>query len=328
LADFYPGSVRASVSSHFLNSRFCFASYGYDHIGQLLTVAGKEAGGTPSRLQEQLGYGYDAAHNLNWRTNNALVQSFSVNSLNELASVARTGTLTVAGTTTIPAASVTVNSLPASHYADATFALGGFTPANGNNTYTAIGTDGAGNSATNTLTVNLPLTNSYSYDGNGNMISDGQHGYDYDDENELIRVTATNAWKSEFTYDGEFRRRVRKDFAWLSRAWTETNEVRYVYDGMTVLQERNSSNQPLVTYTRGVDLSGTSQAAGGIGGLLARTDANGSALYHADGNGNITALVNTSGTFRQLIHRCLPDDFGVCGKMRTKRFQWSPCSFK
>jgi hypothetical protein len=55
------------------------------------------------------GYGYDAAWNLNYRTNNALVQTFNVNSLNKLTTVARTRTLTVAGTTTSPATNVTVN---------------------------------------------------------------------------------------------------------------------------------------------------------------------------------------------------------------------------
>ena len=55
------------------------------------------------------------------------------------------------------------------------------------------------------------------------------------------------------------------------------------------------------------DLSGTSQGAGGIGGLLARTDANGSAFYHADGNGNITALVNGSGA---VVAKYLYDNFG------------------
>lgn len=51
----------------------------------------------------------------------------------------------------------------------------------------------------------------------------------------------------------------------------------------------------MVTYTRGNDLSGTMQGAGGIGGLLARTDGSGSYYYHADGNGNITAMVDTNG---------------------------------
>ncbi|MBE0542458.1 MAG: hypothetical protein IH623_13945 [Verrucomicrobia bacterium] len=58
------------------------------------TAKGKESGGT-ARLQEQFGYGYDAAWNLDRRTNNALVQTFGVNNLNELTSVSREGTLTV-----------------------------------------------------------------------------------------------------------------------------------------------------------------------------------------------------------------------------------------
>jgi len=51
-----------------------------------------------------------------------------------------------------------------------------------------------------------------------------------------------------------------------------------------------------VSYTRGSDLSGSFQGAGGIGGLLARTDHSTinptHAFYHADGNGNIAAMVN------------------------------------
>jgi len=74
-----------------------------------------------------------------------------------------------------------------------------------------------------------------------------------------------------------------------------------------VIQERNANNVPLVTYTRGLDLSGTASGAGGIGGLLARTDANGNSYYHTDGNGNVTALVNGSGT---VVARYLYDSFG------------------
>ena len=56
-----------------------------------------------------------------------------------------------------------------------------------------------------------------------------------------------------------------------------------------------------------MDLSGTRQGAGGIGGLLARTDGNRSTFYHTDGNGNVTALVNSSGT---LAAKYLYDSFG------------------
>jgi YD repeat-containing protein len=138
------------------------------------------------------------------------------------------------------------------------------------------------------------LPTSYIYDLNGNLTSDGTRGFDYDDENQLIRVTVTNSWKSEFTYDGKFRRRIRKEYAWQNSAWAQTAEVRYIYDGMLVIQDRDGNNLPTVMYTRGRDLSGSLQDAGGIGGLLARTEAaNGqSAWYHADGNGNVTAMIN------------------------------------
>jgi RHS repeat-associated protein len=58
----------------------------------------------------------------------------------------------------------------------------------------------------------------------------------------------------------------------------------------------------MVSYTRGTDLSGSLEGAGGIGGLLARSHGYSGGnwsthnFYHADGNGNITYLVNSSQT--------------------------------
>ena len=69
---------------------------------------------------------------------------------------------------------------------------------------------------------------------------------------------------------------------------------------MRVIQERDASNNPTVSYTRGNDLSGSLEGAGGIGGLLARSSGysggawTSHACYHADGNGNITCLINTN----------------------------------
>ena len=84
--------------------------------------------------------------------------------------------------------------------------------------------------------------------------------------------------------------------------WVAASERWYVYDGMVVVQERDKNNVPKVSYTRGLDLSGSRQGAGGIGGLLARSEHGTSAsyaisrtdCYHADGNGNITALHSTN----------------------------------
>jgi hypothetical protein len=71
---------------------------------------------------------------------------------------------------------------------------------------------------------------------------------------------------------------------------------------MRVVQERNASNVPTVAYTRGLDLSGSLEGAGGIGGLLARSHGYSGGtwsthnFYHADGGGNITMLINSAQT--------------------------------
>jgi RHS repeat-associated protein len=291
-----------------------FRTYSYDLIGQLRTAVGEEASGT-RRLNEQLGYAYDAAGNLNWRTNNALVEAFSVNNLNELTTESNTGTLTVEGTTTSTATNVAVNGLTANRYGDSTFALGGFVLANGNNSFTAVARDTLGRVDTNAITVYLPTNVAFAYDLNGNLLNDGTRYFAYDDENQLISVWVSNAWRSDFVYDGKMRRRIRREYAWSSSAWLQTNEVRYIYDANLVIQEREANNLPAVSYTRGPDLSGTLQGAGGIAGLLARTDhallttgdPGAHAYYHADGNGNITALINSS---QLIVARYLYDPFG------------------
>jgi RHS repeat-associated protein len=273
-----------------------YLSYGYDSIGQLKTALGKESGGS-TRLHEILGYNYDPAGNVKHRTNNALIQTFTVNNRNQLTAGSRSGSLSVAGTTTSTATNVTVNTSNATLYADNTFASTNHALVDGTNAFTAIGLDSYGRADTNTISTYLPASPSFSYDSNGNLVYDGQRAFGYDDENRLASVTRTNHWKSEFTYDGLSRRRVRKEYFWQNSAWVLSNEVRYVYDGARIIQERNSWNLPQLAYTRGSDLSGTLEDAGGIGGLLAISQltfiAPQHAYYHADGNGNVTMLINT-----------------------------------
>jgi RHS repeat-associated protein len=117
-------------------------------------------------------------------------------------------------------------------------------------------------------------------------------------------------------YDGKMRRRIVRDYSWNTGTsdWQETNEVHFIYDGNVVVEERNANNVPLVSYTRGPDLSGTLEGAGGIGGILARTTygqellgAPTTAFYHVDGNGNVTALMYPN---QQLAAKYLYDPFG------------------
>jgi hypothetical protein len=72
----------------------------------------------------------------------------------------------------------------------------------------------------------------------------------------------------EFTYDGQGRLRVKKDYTWSAGNWALAAETRYLYDGLLLVQERNGANTPTVTYTRGRDLSGTLAGGGGANSHL------------------------------------------------------------
>ena len=281
-------------------------SISYDPIGEVTSWLGKEANGT-SRQNEELSYGYDAANNLQLRTNNALVQTFTVDSLNQLSNVTRTGTLTVSGALPAPPTNVTINGKIAQTNGDFTFAGTNNTLSNGTNTFTIIAQNVYGSNVTNTLSLNLPTPVNFNHDSNGNLTNDGTRSFYFDSENQLTNVMVAGQYQTVFVYDGLGRRRISTNYSWQSGTWVPTNVTRYIYDGSLVIQERDTNNNVLVTYTRGLDLSGRLRSAGGIGGLLARTDTNATTYYHSDGSGNITALIDGS---QNIVARYEYDAYG------------------
>jgi hypothetical protein len=172
---------------------------------------GKEGDESTLRSHEQFGYKYDAAGNLDSRTNNALIQGFSVNALNQLTNVSRATTnQTVAGFVTTNA-SVTVNGSGATVYSDLTFARAGVGLVNGTNTFTALASDSAGRSDSDSVSVNLPSSVNLLYDRNGNLTNDGLRSFQYDADDQLTLVQGSN-WRSEFVYDALRRRRITREY--------------------------------------------------------------------------------------------------------------------
>ena len=165
------------------------------------------------------------------------------------------------------------------------------------------------NAATTTYPVNAlnQVTgglSTFSYDRKGNRTSSSNYEtFVYDDENQLIQYRyepPAPGLKTDFVYDAKLRLRIRREYTGTPGSWTLQSETRYLYDEMRVILERSVTDVPQVTYTRGLDLSGSWEKAGGIGGLLARTAQTGvngvtyaHAFYHADRGGNITFLLNT-----------------------------------
>jgi RHS repeat-associated protein len=168
------------------------------------------------------------------------------------------------------------------------------------------------NSSSGTYLVNNlnELTNqvggySLTYDANGNRTDfGGYYNYAYDDENRLTQMSddVYHSFRTQFVYDGLGRLRQRLEYTWTGTQWSVNATVSYLYDGWRVIQERDGNNVPTVSYTRGNDLSGSLEGAGGIGGLLARSSGYSSGnwstnnVYQADGNGNITFMLNSSQT--------------------------------
>ena len=275
--------------------------YDYDPIGQLIKATAYDTNGIGMpRLNEEFTYGYDKAANLSARTNGVLWQWFSTDKLDQLTNVTRGTSMTVAGTLTLAPQtnSVTVNGVYGQVYSDLTFATAvGVALSDGNNTLTTRLQNSSGQALTKTNTQNLPVSVNFQYDYDGNMTSDGLHTFEYDDADRLTGVTLPNAWKVTYGYDGLWRRRTAYQYGWNGSGWSLTNPVAYVYDRMLPIQERSGlNNNVIASYTRGLDLSGSSQGAGGIRGLLARTDASSvPAFYFGDAGGNITTLINSSG---------------------------------
>lgn len=85
---------------------------------------------------------------------------------------------------------------------------------------------------------------------------------------------------------------------WNGTAYANPVSTRFVYDGWNLLAELDADNGNAVkcSYMWGLDLSGSLQGAGGVGGLL--TVSPGGTTTHFvsyDGNGNVAALTDSTG---------------------------------
>src|SRR5207237_1426115 len=132
------------------------------------------------------------------------------------------------------------------------------------------------------------------FDTNGNLVigHDLNWLYSYDAENRLVQQTRPGGAEglgalTVFSYDGLGRLRIRQEYhqhcdpnindesaaqfiepdtgggGGQNCYWILDSETRYIYDGWRVIQERDGSNNPQVSYTRGSDLSGSMEGAGG-----------------------------------------------------------------
>ena len=142
---------------------------------------------------------------------------------------------------------------------------------------------------------------SLTYDPAGNLLTNGSMSYSWDNENRLTRMVSTNLTKTlSFTYDYQGRRIEKKVWNNTTGTGTPATYLKYIYDGWNLIAELNgnSSNAKVRTYTWGLDISGSTTEAGGVGGLLFIDDnTNGVHFVSYDLNGNVMGLIKaTNGT--------------------------------
>jgi RHS repeat-associated protein len=154
---------------------------------------------------------------------------------------------------------------------------------------------------------------SFQYDSDGNLTQDGRFDYTWNGENRLIKAetrddipAAVPRVTVEYAYDHQGR-----------MAWKQisTNAVivstrTLLWDGYNIIQARTHSQTHTLTnsFLWGLDLSGTLQGAGGVGGLLAEVQ-DGEPYFAAfDANGNVTEYLTADGTLA--AHR----EYSPCGE--------------
>lgn len=159
----------------------------------------------------------------------------------------------------------------------------------------------AGGTPTTGKLVTPPAAQSFVHDLDGNLTDDGVWTYTWDAENRLAGMQHKTTLadpaarrKLAFEYDARGRRIRKQVFPWGSTDYsaTATSDQRYVYDGWNLLAIFDPQFSILQSFVWGLDLSGTAQGAGGVGGLLAAITGTTAQFAAYDGNGNVRALAD------------------------------------
>jgi len=304
--------VRAKLADH--------SAWNYQYDDRNQVVSGKRVWwDTTPVAGQQFEYAYDQIGNrtatkVGGDTNgmNLRLANYTNNMLDQITGRAVPGYADVIGAATATATNVSVNGQPVDcrrvEYYWKQLAV-----SNG----TGPRWQGVTNSATlsnQTATVSgdllvPPAGQTFAYDADGNLTNDTVWAYSWHGENRLksMEVLASAAASGvprvrlEFGYDWQGRRVSKAVLTnWNGSIYQTTNLTRFLYDGWRPVAELAGDNALVRSYAWGLDLSGTIEDAGGIGGLVEILDYStwppGRHFTVFDGNGNIVALVQSDGT--------------------------------
>ncbi len=288
--------------------------YAYDSMGQL-TSSRLVADGDAPVAGYQFGFEYDDIGNRLNSTENSASTNYQVDLLNQLSTREAPGVAFIRGEAA-QEAEVAVNDQAAQRDGRAFFAQVPVDNTEGPRLFevSVLGIlEGGGESGSDAISeqsgaVFVPAAGvSYSYDSDGNLLSDDRWTYTWNGENRLVAMESSEAsilsgapvLRLEFAYDYLGRRVAKNVFEWndVVSGFSLQSRFLFLYDGWNLIAEfeeepLNSAITLQSSYVWGLDLGGTAQGAGGVGGLLA-VESDGLSLTPCyDGNGNIVSYVD------------------------------------
>jgi len=300
----YTGSAFSSLSGS-------IDHYGYNDRSEVVsayrTLNGEEIRGF------SFGYAYDPIGNrtssIEWDENGvARTSHYTVNELNEYEVRTVPRHVSVIGEA-LTNATVTVNGNPT--WRKGAYFAGGYDFDNSSNSVfeeltmvAVLSTNTTDEEEITTGRKFLAQTpETFTYDADGNMTSDGRFAYSWDAENRLTFVTEKPHQGQENGlyfisnfYDYKSRRVgkvVLSDNSLCKSSW-------FVYDDLNMIVEKQQSLDTEIcrSYVWGADLSQTLKNGGGVGGLLLTVNEDGSAFPFFDANGNLVSCISDSGSLK------------------------------
>jgi RHS repeat-associated protein len=252
-------------------------------------------------------YAWDNIGNRSTATHNSQLTTYTSTLLNTYSQRTVPGIFDVAGAAG-PGTTVTVNSSSTGVTRHGEYFFKGQSLSNNPNAVFSTLAVSDGTTTANITAFLAGTPEPFTYDDDGNLLSDGRWDYTYDAENRLVSITtrsalfpspipAADARRLEFKND-YLGRRVQKTV--LKRnpgntAWVTDTDEKFVYDGWNAIARLNASSLSLIaSHYWGLDWSGTLKGAGGVGGLALTVEGGNIYLPMFDGNGNVMGMVKAS----------------------------------
>jgi len=269
--------------------------YTYDSLGQVAS-ANKSWDDQTAVDGASFGYTYDDIGNRKTSTRSGNQQTYTPNLLNQYDAMTASGIVDIMGEASEDA-TVTVN--------------GAATSRKGRYYHAQVEADNSVQAVYEDITVTGEKTSypsesstgkqffaktpvSFTYDDDGNTLSDGRWQYTWNAENRLVAMETLPALTSvvtpqklEFTYDYMGRRISKKVYIGSPGYWTLATTNLFLYDGYLMVHQTTNNHQQSTDTTESFVWYGSK--------LLLMTNDSGTNYYCHDANKNVVALVSTAG---------------------------------